>query len=553
MDDAVRPSKEEFDRILSESYNEWSSHLVNALENARLPPFSVELKLLSERTPSFLGYGLIPRDTELPFTCIMPLDILLAVPNPLAVDISNSAPLEEWPGVDGISDHDEGNYITILFLAWAYIYSARWAESLKHASGHQCNSNFTHKAHQLATDSGHHDAIKIDIGSDFDPAEAAWWEAILCPGGGWKITTDYKGKTYCSPWSVILSEKAKIELAGGYPILKDAPPSSGTALEYLAKFCSRHRLYGQCSRGLPSCLSERSSNLVKEYSKFLSRYTMLSCNVWGMRSLLLSTFFNGDIECNLVSAWLNPIFAITNPLVQSEKSLTLAKVLGYRKPKLASLWLAAILMGVANPILRNIRIGLTATEFNAAAWTGTHQSFITAEPGGNDGQMISREDEGRLLFITGCDGYTRPPIHPWKPFGKTRLLDTELAVQQHAACSGHCLKYKTWNWNLTNGETLEDSGIFPMEFSGNEFLTKHKENYPVQQGSDLFSQTASEAATRGIFGWLRSTGYPANEKSLYQHSWIDIESSDEGDDINSDSDQGDGRPSFVNQWLSHVY
>ncbi|KAJ6038459.1 hypothetical protein N7460_008230 [Penicillium canescens] len=369
-------------------------------------------------------------------------------------------------------------------------------------------------------------------------------------------------------------------IAGGYPISKEGPPSSGAALEYLARFCSRHRLYGQCSVALvaalyipllsgdsislpvpklalhygPSSLSQKSSNLVKEYSDFLSRYMMLSSNVWGMRSLLSSTFFNGEVECNLVSAWLNPIFAVTNPLVQGEKPLTLAKVLGYRQPRLASLWLGAIVVGLANPTIRNIRIGLTATEFNAAAWTGTHQSFITVEPGSNDGQMIRREDECRLLFITACDGYTRPPIHPWKPFGETRLLDAELAVQQHAACRCHCLKYKTWNWNLANGETLEDSGISLMEIGG-EFLTqKHKENYyPTQNGSHLFSQVASEAATRGIFGWLRSTGYPANEKPVYRHSWIDIESSDDDDvDINSDSGQEDGCQSSVSQWLSRV-
>ena len=91
-----------------------------------------------------------------------------------------------------------------------------------------------------------------------------------------------------------------------------------------------------------------------------------------MRSLLSSIFFNEEVECNLVSAWLSPIFAITNPLVQDEKPLTLTKVLGYRQPRLASLWLGATVVGLANPTIRNIWIGLTATEFNAAAWTGTH-------------------------------------------------------------------------------------------------------------------------------------------------------------------------------------
>jgi hypothetical protein len=267
-----------------------------------------------------------------------------------------------------------------------------------------------------------------------------------------------------------------------------------------------------------SSLSQKSLNLVKEYSESLSLYMMLSCIVRGIQPLLSCTFFNGEVEYNLVSAWLNPIFAIINPLIKAKQSLSLAKVLGYRQPRLASLWLGATMVGLANPILRGIRIRLTV-ELNAAAWTGTHQSFMTVEPGNNDGQMIRREDECRLLFITACDRYTTPPLYPWKPFGETRLLDTELEVQQHVACRDHCLKYKTWNWKLANGETLEDPGISLMEFGGESITHDHKENYyPIQNDSNLVSQVASEGATRGIFSWLRSTGYPANQKPLYRHS-----------------------------------
>lgn len=78
-----------------------------------------------------------------------------------------------------------------------------------------------------------------------------------------------------------------------------------------------------------------------------------------MRSLLTSALFNEEIECNLVSAWINAIFAITNPLVQDEKPVTLAKVVGYRQPRLAGLWLGANVVGLANRTIRNIRIGLT--------------------------------------------------------------------------------------------------------------------------------------------------------------------------------------------------
>lgn len=85
---------------------------------------------------------------------------------------------------------------------------------------------------------------------------------------------------------------------------------------------------------------------------------------------------------------------------------------------------------------------------------------------------------------------------------------------------------------------LKDSGISLTTFPGEFPTPKNKENhYPIPNGSDMFSQVASEAATRGIFGWLRSIGYPANERPLHRHSWIVVESSDD-DDIDIDSDSG---------------
>jgi hypothetical protein len=43
-------------------------------------------------------------------------------------------------------------------------------------------------------------------------------------------------------------------------------------------------------------------DLLNDLREFLPNYTTLSFNTWGLRSLLYSTFFNLDIECNLISA-----------------------------------------------------------------------------------------------------------------------------------------------------------------------------------------------------------------------------------------------------------
>lgn len=214
--------------------------------------------------------------------------------------------------------------------------------------------------------------------------------------------------------------------------------------------------------------------------------------------------------------------------------------LARRQPRLGCLWLCAILKRVAKSVLREARVGLTALEPNAAAWTGIEQSFITKKPDMSSEATIGREDEWRLLFVTDNGRHTRLPVHPWKPSGETQLRDVELPVQQHAHCNCHCLEYESWKWTLTNGEMLEDRGVAAFVKLD---PTAHKseqaipgEAIPVHCDYDLSSQLASEIATRGIFGWLSSSGYPAKERPIYQHSWIDIESTDEEeDDVESDT------------------
>lgn len=126
------------------------------------------------------------------------------------------------------------------------------------------------------------------------------------------------------------------------------PPSSETALNYLSRFCVHHRLYAQCSVALAGVLfipflgkgtlslplprqasqSELTHringspvsipDLLAEHTELLPRYMTLSSSPQALRSILCSTFFNPDIECNLVSAWLNPALAILNSISPNE-------------------------------------------------------------------------------------------------------------------------------------------------------------------------------------------------------------------------------------------
>jgi hypothetical protein len=281
----------------------------------------------------------------------------------------------------------------------------------------------------------------------------------------------------------------------------------------------------------------------------------LSSNTWGLRSLLCSTFFNADIECNLVSAWLNPAFAVIDSI--HERKISVAALLANRQPRLGILWLGAILTDLANSVLRDIRAGMTALDLTASAWTGTTQTFLTSKMGNNHGELIRRDDECRLLFITACEGHDRPPVWPWKPFGFTQLGDTELPVRQHARCAAHCLEYEYWEWILTNNNSIRYSeagnGQLPVQAStSSAYRTLARlDDYNY----DFYSQILSEGATRGIFEWLRSTGYPRSERPIYQHSWLDLEVTDEEEPDDADSDlelQLGPKKMHVERWLESI-
>jgi len=617
MGDAVRPSDDKFSHVLQESLKTWSSYLGTGSEGHLLPWHAIGLKPLVSQTPPFLGDG-SPFDETISFECeakqskwedslvvngrstwrtskgtcdlqprVLPKQLLLAGGGRLSVRLSEDSALSDWPGVQGLQGYDKGNYLSVLYFAWAYILSARWVELLNRSADHQCHIGYTAQRFRgPLPQSDKRSIFQVDIGDDTCKEEVLWWRAILCSDDGWDATTKYNGQVYLSPWSLSAKNTALTLVTNAFLDAKAEPPSSTTALKYLSHFCVRHRLYAQCSVALAGVLyipflNDRTvslpfpkhvspmepkdsvdassisiPDLLNGHSELLPKYMTLSSNIWGLRSLLCSTFFNPDIECNLVSAWLNPAFAVLDSI--SHRKSYLAILLANRQPRVGILWLGAILTDLDKSILRDIRMGMTALDLSASAWTGTTQTFLTAQIGTSDGESIRRDDECRLLFITACEGHDRPPIWTWKPFGNTRLCDTELPVRQHAQCTGHCLEYESWEWALTNKHSIqyrgEEHSQHPDQISHSP-LTKTTATLGDYKYNFL-SQMLSEGATRGIFEWLRSTGYPHRERHIYQDSWIDLEDTDEEEEPDvAESDverQLDATKRHVGNWLDGI-
>ncbi|RJE22649.1 hypothetical protein PHISCL_05032 [Aspergillus sclerotialis] len=287
MADAARPSQDEFDRVLQESFRTWSSYLNTGNEDYLLPRHAIDLKPLVSQVPPFLGDGLAFPDERLSFACednqstqrkedlvvngrstwrtnkgtcnlperVLPKQLLLAVGSRLSVMLSEDSPFSDWPRVQGLPGYDEGNYLSVLYFAWAYILSARWVELLNRSADHECRISYTAEGTEGQFPQSDKQAkAQIDIDDDASEEEALWWRAILCSGDGWDATTKYKNHVYLSPWSVSAKDtgftlKTKASMRG-----ISEPPSSNIALKYLSRFCVHHRLYAQCTVALAGVL-----------------------------------------------------------------------------------------------------------------------------------------------------------------------------------------------------------------------------------------------------------------------------------------------------------
>jgi hypothetical protein len=140
-----------------------------------------------------------------------------------------------------------------------------------------------------------------------------------------------------SPWSTCLMAQQRLVLrrtngikAQSEPKQRDKAgmhaPSSTLALRYLSDFCTLHGIYGQSLAGLAATLlipynsASTTKRVLLPKPRFLSTpqnlpkqiadirqqgelipfYMSLSCHVHGIRSLLVGSFFESTVPCNLV-------------------------------------------------------------------------------------------------------------------------------------------------------------------------------------------------------------------------------------------------------------
>ena len=98
----------------------------------------------------------------------------------------------------------------------------------------------------------------------------------------------------------------------------------------------------------------------------------------------------------MVESWLEGASGTIETVVQSRNYPALATIMSRRQPRIAPLWLGAIILGIEDQILLPIRTGMFAIDMLSAAWTSTLHSFIGPRrliPANVDSFSMSRADE----------------------------------------------------------------------------------------------------------------------------------------------------------------
>lgn len=255
MADAVRLSDEQFASTYQQAFTYWTGLHRRATGQPVIPSYALSCTDAVEGHPSLPRNLDLEHDTdgvyatgssicasthadcpsEMP-SFSQPLSIKVAVRQPTTLHVSQGDGDNRF-GTSLFQQSD--NYLSILILAWSYILSARWAETMP---GH-CTIAYTVAkcAESPSENVPTADQVAFDpVLQDASAEEIRCWTAVLAPGQGWQAHMELQHKTYASPWSVTFQADCRFifrHTAADQSSTRPAVPFVD-ALTYLDKFCS---------------------------------------------------------------------------------------------------------------------------------------------------------------------------------------------------------------------------------------------------------------------------------------------------------------------------
>ncbi|KAF8542909.1 hypothetical protein BDD12DRAFT_823306 [Trichophaea hybrida] len=438
-------------------------------------------------------------------------------------------------------DNSKDNHLAVLTIAWTYILSALWGES----------QGGTSQYLDVAPENPCEDDQIVYIPGE-ESGAVNWWRQLLAQPSGWKVTMEYRGTAYHSPWNIrIPGDEVKFRVLSKTPPIARLlePPDAATALKYLAQYCAFHGLTMQAETALAAALvlpthlsagiqvqvnlpkpvhaidifavgsrgDSQQPNPELPLLRLLPQLPhLMTISACGIKNLLLGAFYNPNVPSTLCGEWFQPAVRAW------PQSLAHASAIGcLRSPCLSRWWIGAGVTSFIVPRLIRLECCMWYTNLHLALWTGSarlsphsHLCRVLAEEGITlhttteaDIRLVLRADEILAAFLSSATGpqkmFLSFPPAPFHPPGYAELDKSSLQIIR-AASSGIALRLEFMNcaW-----KTRGDTGKKPMSYPVTEPTIPSpgillEWEIPAIESLIGSAQNASENVTRSIMDWI---------------------------------------------------
>ncbi|KFY32934.1 hypothetical protein V495_08592 [Pseudogymnoascus sp. VKM F-4514 (FW-929)] len=254
----------------------------------------------------------------------------------------------------------------------------------------------------------------------------------------------------------------------------------------------------------------------RQYSEQISQLMTISIGPRLIGSSLWSVFWEADVDCNVVSAWLSSIHEVIKPVLESRDTELLIRIFMLYRPQQAPLWMGVLWLGssdwagMVESYLATLSeqpkfIRASQPDSVTAAWLGCKQSFLDEVGLGcyeeNGTRMLSNSDLARVRFNYRYLANPEELPYGWQPFGSVSAKEIEPELHQYLDL-WRARKYHGWFWIVGDEKRPFHSHVIDNK-QAQETPNIERTNGTIQNLPPIDSYPSREATSRVLTWALR--------------------------------------------------